>query len=138
MKEMVYSADRIMSVLHSGEYKGYKFCVMNLGTHPTAYVECRLENCNSYGDERLDEICVHGGFTYLGRAYWNKDDKTIYLGWDYAHYMDYAGYEVRFPACMRNMESKKWTTAEIFAEVKDVIEQIIIADKTKADCEVKK
>lgn len=71
MKEMVYSADRIIKVLHNGEYRGHKFAILNLGTHPTAYVECKLDDCNSYGDERLDEISVHCGFTYLGRAYWN-------------------------------------------------------------------
>ena len=125
MKEMVYSSNRICEVLHKGEYKGYKFCIMNLGTHPTAYVECKLENCNSYGDDRLDEISVHGGFTFLGNAYWDKEDKTLYLGWDYAHYMDYAGYELNFPSQMWCEGCKKWTTAEIFEEVKSVIVQLI-------------
>jgi len=124
MKEMIYSANRIAEVLYSGEYKGYKFCIMNLGTHPTAYVECKLEDCNSYTDERLDNISVHGGFTYLGEAYWGKENST-YIGWDYAHYMDYAGYEVMFPAHMRSAENKKWTTAEILEEVKSVIDQLI-------------
>ena len=82
---------------------------MNLGTHPTAYIECKLEDCNSYDDERLDIISVHGGFTYFGESYWNNENNT-YLGWDYAHYMDYAGYEVLFPACIRSDESKKWRT----------------------------
>jgi hypothetical protein len=133
MKEMVYSAERIAEVLHNGEYKDYKFYIMNLGTHPTAYIECKLENCNSHDDERLDKISVHGGFTYLGRAYWNESDKTIYLGWDYAHYMDYAGYEIKFPAHLRSYENKKWTTAEIFEEVKDVIDQLIADKQRKED-----
>ena len=129
MKEMVYSADRFKEVLHSGEYKGYKFCVMSLGTHPTAYVECKLENCNSYNDERLDDISVHCGFTYLGKAYWD-DDGVIYLGWDYAHYCDYAGYEMRLPSHLHT-GGKKWTTAEIFEEVKAVIDQLIAVHPTE-------
>lgn len=124
MKEMIYSAKMKKEVLHSGEYNGHKFCVMNLGTHPTAYIECKLENCNSYGDTRLDAISVHGGFTYLGKAYWDETDKTIYLGWDYAHYMDYAGYETVLPDCLRITENKKWTTGEIYEEVKNVIDQM--------------
>lgn len=131
MKEMIYSANRIKEVLHSGEYKGYKFCIMNLGTHPTAYVECKLENCNSYGDKRLDEISVHGGFTYLDNAYWDETDKTTYLGWDYAHFMDYAGYKLNFLDRMRSKENKKWTTAEIFEEVKHVIDQMSVITRMK-------
>ena len=92
MRETVYSANRICEVLHKGEYKGYKFYIINLGTHPTAYVECKLDGCNSYDDERLDGISVHGGFTFLDFGMWDCDSKNIkFLGWDYAHYMDYAG-----------------------------------------------
>lgn len=130
MKEMIYSANRIKEVLHSGEYKGYKFCILNLGTHPTAYVECKLEDCNSYGDKRLDNISVHGGFTYLGKGFWDKENNT-YLGWDYAHYMDYAGYEENFPAHLRSFDTKKWTTEEVFNEVKSVIDQLIAAHPTE-------
>jgi len=130
MKEMIYSANSIKEVLHSGEYKGYKFCIMNLGTHPTAYVECKLENCNGYEDERFDNISVHGGFTYFGEAYWSEEN-TAYIGWDYAHFMDYAGYEERFPAHLRSVENKKWTTSEIFEEVKSVIDQLITNHPTE-------
>lgn len=130
MKEMVYSANRIKEVLHSGEYKGYKFCILNLGTHPTAYVECKLENCCSYNDERLDNISVHGGFTYFGEGYWDKNEKN-YLGWDYAHYLDYAGYELMFPKSMRSFGNKKWTTSEIYEEVKSVIDQLITVHSTE-------
>ena len=129
MKEMTYHSKRTKEILHRGEYKEHKFCILSLGTHPVAYVECNLEGCGSYGDERLDTVQVHGGFTYYGESYWDKEDETIYLGWDYAHYMDYAGYEVMFPACMRSAESKKWTTAEIFEEVKAVITQLCTIEK---------
>lgn len=60
MKEMIYSAEQKKEVLFSGEYKGHKFCIMNLGTHPTAYVENKIKNLVSYDDDRLYEIDVHG------------------------------------------------------------------------------
>lgn len=123
MKEMIYQAERKLEILHSGIYHGCKFAILNLGTHPTAYIECKLDNCNDYDDVRLDEIDVHGGFTFFGVAFWNKDDKTAYLGWDYAHNMDYAGYEIKFPTSLRSY-GKRWTTAEIYKEVKAVIEQL--------------
>lgn len=125
MKEMVYSVNQTRKILHSGVYKGYMFYILSLGTHPVAYIECKLENCNGYEDERLDDINVHGGFTYFGNGFWDDEDNT-YLGWDYAHFMDYAGYEETFPAHMRTVGNKKWTTAEIFEEVKSVIDQFII------------
>lgn len=124
MKEMIYSANRKAEVLHKGEYLGYKFCIMNLGTHPTAYVECKLDDLTTYGDERLDTIKVHGGFTYLGEAYWDKKDETKYLGWDYAHHMDYAGYSVILPTELQTYGEKRWTTAEIYKEAMFVITQL--------------
>ena len=117
MKEMVYSANRTKEVLHSGEYKGYKFCILSFGTHPTAYVEYNIENCDdsveffmNYYDKKLDNISLSSdGFTFFGKGFWDKENNT-YLGWDYAG---------------KNSKNKKWTTAEIFEEVKSVIDQLI-------------
>lgn len=43
MKEMIYG-ERMGNpdVLYSGEYRGHKFAILNLGTHPTAYVEDKI------------------------------------------------------------------------------------------------
>lgn len=132
MKEMQYTAKRKLEVLYSGEYQGHKFTILNLGTHPTAYVECKFDNCNSYDDDRLDAISVHGGFTYFDRAYWDKEDDTTYLGWDYAHYADYAGYEVNFPIDLRS-NGRKWTTNEIYEEVKSVITQLSTLEEKEGE-----
>ena len=121
---MIYSTERKREILYDGVYEGHRFAILNLGTHPTAYVECRLENCFNYEDKRLDDIQVHGGFTYFNRSYWDEPDDILYLGWDYAHFDDYAGYEMNFPSELRS-NSKRWTTQEIFDEVKSVIEQLI-------------
>ena len=130
MKEMIYSAKRKKEVLFSGEYKGHKFCIMNLGTHPTAYVENKIINLCSYDDERLDKIEVHGGFTYFGDSYWDETDKTIYLGWDYGHCWDYAGYYELY-WFSDSIEYKRWTTTEIYEEVKSVIEQLIPIEESE-------
>ena len=125
MKEMVYQAERKLEILFEGEYLDHKFVILNLGTHPTAYVECKIPNCNGYDDKRLYDIQVHCGFTYFGDlSHLNKPYKLMYLGWDYAHCGDYAGYYMKYPE-MCVLGEKQWTTIEIYEEVKSVIEQLI-------------
>ena len=124
MKEMVYMPNNIKEVLHEGTYLDHKFVILNLGMHPTAYVECKIENCRRYMDERLDDVRVHGGFTYFGQPHWTDEDKTVYLGWDYGHAGDFAGYYLKYPE-WEILGEKKWTTKEIYHEVKIVIEDLI-------------
>lgn len=122
MKQMEYSATQKYEVLHCGEYKGYKFYILNLGFHPTAYVEDKL-NIGSY--EKADDfVDVHCGFTYYGKL---KSDlsETRYLGWDYAHCGDYSGTYEFYPDIYVDCDDKKWTTEEIFEQVKSAIEQFI-------------
>ena len=116
---MIYSLIREVKVLYKGEYKNYKFCIVSLGTHPTAYVECKLDNCKSYYDKRILDVKVHGDFTYMGEAYWDTEDQTTYLGWDYSHDGDYC---TLLPF---TVFEKRWTTQEIYDQVKSVIEQLI-------------
>ena len=129
MTEMAYTSKRSQTVLHEGIYNGYKFYILSLGTHPVAYVECKLKKCCSYNDERLDDVCVHGGFTYYGEVMWATLDNKKFLGWDYAHYGDYVGYEQLLPSQYRN-GGKKWTTEEIYEEVKYAIEGLEMVRKT--------
>lgn len=82
----------------------------------------------NYDDERLDNIAVHGGFTFFGKSHWDSNDTTSYLGWDYSHLGDYAGYFETYPSIFSVYESKKWTTSEIFEEVKSVINQFLEAN----------
>ncbi len=122
MKEMVYQKDRKTEVLYSGTYKGYDFYIMNLGTHPTAYVDVsnnQLLNGKYYGKIDID---VHGGLTYSADHLVIDTGLIIgwFIGWDYAHFSDYSGL---FPEELQTQ--KKWTTKEIFEDVKSVIEQCI-------------
>ena len=123
MKEMKCQKYRIIDVLHSGEYKGRKFAILNLGVHPTAYVELKaveVQKSSNYDDYDLN---VHGGFTFLGEAYWNKEDKSKYIGWDYAHCDDFSGIYIDDNFWHWKQNTKQYSTQEIFEEVKSVIDQ---------------
>ena len=73
-----------------------------------------------------------------------QDVDGKFIGWDYAHAGDYTGYfgEERWKAL--EMDGKKWTTQEIFEEVKDAcyqlkqLEEESPADKMFEELEYKK
>lgn len=108
MKPMIYSTNKVRETLYKGTHDGYDFEIISFGYHPCAYVT--LPKDHKYTDEDYDEIDidVHGGLTY-------KILNTI--GWDYGHCYDYSPL---YEQCT----DKKWTTEEIFEEVKDVIRQL--------------
>ena len=125
MKEMEYFNERLNSpiLLTEGFYKGYKYYILNLGSFPTAYVEVPRGHPDWFKDFDEVPILCNWGLTY-GRNYlrgFNSGEWTI--GWDYAHCTDYMGGDED----TRNL--KKWTTREIFEEVKDVINQLIKRNK---------
>ena len=126
MEEMVYSRNNIRKVLAHERYKGYEFVILNLGTHPTAYVNVPVGH-PAYGKNYNElDIYVHGGLTY-GSDYLVIDTDELngwWIGWDYAHYDDYHGFETSLPVYLRD-HGKKWTTGEILSDVVDVIEQLI-------------
>lgn len=125
-KEMKYQFDRKIEVLDTGYCLGLLYYILNLGTHPTAYI--KIPKNHKYYKKEYDEIDidVHGGLTYSKEHLWISETERIegwFIGWDYAHYMDYAGYEEKLPTNVRT-GGKKWTTEEIFKEVKEACYQI--------------
>lgn len=127
MKKMIYSSKPKREILYEGKYNGYQFYILNFGIHPTAYIEIPKEH-KLYGkqfekiyDMGID-INVHGGLTYSDSKLLGNEN-SWFIGWDYAHYLDYEGYEIDLPLELRT-GGKKWTTEEIFEEVKIAIEQI--------------
>lgn len=120
MKEMEYKKNRILDILHTGTFEGRKFVILSLGHHPTAYVEVRDYEPQGYNEYDLN---VNGGATYFGKAHWDKEDNSTYVGWDYAHCEDFSGIWID-----RENEYvfvlKKWTTQEIFEEVMIAIKQL--------------
>ena len=102
-------------ILYCGEFNNHEFAIANQGDHPCAYVENKL-NVTSYDDELIWDVYVHGSLTYCDKSYWN-DSKKTFLGWDYAHWGDYSELSL----CG---EGKRYTTEEIYEDVKSVIKQL--------------
>lgn len=80
-------------------------------------------------DYHENDIDCHGGLTY-GRDYLSAVDTERangkwYIGWDYDHYGDYTSNPfINMFGIYRECE-KRWTTEEIVAECKNVINQIV-------------
>jgi len=132
IKPMIYQTERKMELLHTDKYKNYKYYILNLGTHPTAYIAIPKGH-KLYGQDYNDiyDICdidVHGGLTYSNHNLMGIDSEDWFIGWDYAHYNDYCGYEEIMPESIRTY-GKKWTTEEIIKECENAIEQIINLEK---------
>ena len=129
-KQMIYQPEKIFEVLCQGKYEDYQFYIMNLGTHPTAYIEVPITN-KLFGktyDEIYEmgvDIDVHGGLTYSRNHLFGGEKYKWFIGWDYAHAGDYAGYSEKYPSLSRlSIYDKKWTTEEIFDDVVKAIHQI--------------
>ena len=122
-KEMVYkSTIQAPELLAAGAYKHYLYAVTSMGSHPCAYVQIP-EGHPLYKaelDALEDAIVCHGGVTYTGdRAEGVRDlpPDGFWIGWDYAHYGDHLGY-------YHGLGGLQWTTEEIVAECKAVIDQL--------------
>lgn len=124
IKEMVYQINRLNPPerIASGEYKGFWYYVLNLGTHPCAYIDVTETELNSVDYCNIDVAC-HGGLTYSRQYLATVDKKGWFIGWDYAHYGDFVGYEMLYPDLQSN--DKKWTTEKVVKECKDVIDRVI-------------
>lgn len=122
-KEMIYTENRKIELLYNNIYKGFHYYILNLGTHPTAYVEIPKEHYlyqESYIDiEEYYSIDVHGGLTYSDDSLRIGENTTLmntwFIGWDYAHCDDYS---------VLYGKGKKWTTSEIIKDCENVIKQI--------------
>lgn len=129
MKEMKYQSQFKSEVLDTGFCFGLLYYIMNLGTHPTAYI--KIPNDHKLYGKSCEEIYnkvdieVHGGITYAEEGIYadNKEVQGWFIGWDYAHCYDYMGYEEKLPVNLRS-GGKKWTTEEIFKEVREACYQI--------------
>lgn len=127
IKPMEYSQNKKREILDSGKCCNYNYYILNLGAFPTAYIE--IPTTHKLYSKHYDniDIDVHGGLTYSKNYLWIDDEKELkdswFIGWDYAHYDDYLGYEEMYPIEMQT-EGKKWTTEEIQKEVMNVCKQL--------------
>ena len=122
---MEYRKKETILVLKKGKYKGFDYFILSLGIYPTAYV--RIPKQHKYYKKDYEDIpiSVHGGLTFSGRDFTFNPitlKESWWIGWDYIHAGDFRGYSIDKKIGQKN---KKWTTEEIFEDVKDVIIQII-------------
>ena len=128
MKEMKYQSQFKSEVLDTGFCFGLLYYIMNLGTHPTAYIRIPKGH-KLYGktDEKIyQEVDVHGGIKYKNDSITIENNQKIdgwFIGWDYGHYGDYMGIEELVPMEFR-IGGKKWTTQEIYKELREACYQI--------------
>jgi hypothetical protein len=126
VKEMEYTPKQVRILLDRGNYKGFNYYILNLGYHPTAYIE--MPKGSKYYEKEMEDIDldVHGGVTYADDHLYISENERLegwFAGWDYAHYGDYGGYEEMMPERFR-VGGKKWTTSEILEEVKHAIDML--------------
>lgn len=121
IREMEYKNKHDVALLDSGKCFGYDYYIISLGTHPTAYI--KIPSCSSIYKKTYDEIykmgyClpVNGGLTYSNNQLCITPINELdwYIGWDYAHYGDFFGFDLNF---QKLASGKKWTTKEIKKEV---------------------
>ncbi len=123
-RQPCYLTDRGCDLLLSGSYDGYEFWILDLHSHPTAYVRVpKGHPCyrkRFMKDDEIDCIGCHGGITYSEDRLHvvDRELKGWFIGWDYAHWGDHLGWETF------DEFGKRWTTEEIFDDVKDVIRQL--------------
>ena len=105
-----------LKVVMEGDYRGRHFVI---GAHctgnPNAYLEVEETDAIKVEAERYDYYDgglsrVNGGSTYYGEAYWDKEDKRTYVGWDYGHCHDYS-------AMCPQIGGKKWDLIDILMEI---------------------
>ena len=132
MKQMIYCSDAKRELLYTDTYKGFVYYIMNLGTHPTAYIEIPKDHeFFGKGYNQIYDICdidVHGGLTYSADHLLGVKEDSWFIGWDYAHAGDYCGYYKKFDEYGLSYDKyneKKWTTEEIIEDCKRGINSIL-------------
>ena len=72
------------------------------------------------------DLDVNGGVTYSNEGLNISENQRIegwFVGWDYAHYGDYTGFNLIYPDEYVYWR-KKWTTREIYEEVRQACYQL--------------
>lgn len=139
--EMVYSNIHKCTPIAAGVYLNIPYVVLNLGTHPCAYI--RIPDDSTYanmGYENIPLYSPHGGLTFMSNKgmvigvtdntklpilYFDDTDSDklipnrdntivlhgIWIGWDYCHGGDY------YCTINGSQRGHKWDTDSILDEV---------------------
>lgn len=132
MEEMTYEPEmHDAKILYKGEFRGIDYLIVSYGTHPCCYV--RIPLGNKYYNTDFDKIDIdcHGGVTYA-QFHDFGFGKNYYIGWDYAHFNDYTGFQMLLSKINKitkiqypdKLLGKKWTVFEMIKECQYVIRQI--------------
>lgn len=103
---------------------GFEYIITSLGSHPCAYVVIGKEH-PLYEVDLVNHLgVVHGGVTYCEKSLSPVislfDEKWI-IGWDYAHYDDFVGYNFEHDD-WGNVKGKMWTVDEIMKDVQLMVD----------------
>ena len=132
MKQMEYGKSIETEVLYHGVVDDFECAIVNIrGSHPCAYINVPKSVLDKYEKPELDDekwfADCHGGFTYASpeAPYGVSEEDGFWLGWDYAHWGDYAcvvvNGKVIFPP---KPDEKLWTTAEVLENIVDTIHSL--------------
>lgn len=124
------SGMKAIKIITAGEYKGLQYAVVSDGNYPRCYTECSETFYKNTDHEKID-LHPHGEMTYMGRfndlrAFFHipKYVSKFCIGWDYGHYGDWIG---RYEDVINRIEkNRKWTTRELVADCKKMIDQYLI------------
>jgi len=130
MKEMEYNYDKrkTSDILHEGECLGIPFMIINCRhDHPCAYLKVPEGSKYVGMDYTKIPLECHGGITYAGEYPLpvedpNKMPKGYWIGWDYNHLGDFSAIRSHYGW---GTLGKKWTTKEVYDELKEVALQFV-------------
>lgn len=113
----------MFETIAKGKHSGYEFFILWFSSHPNAYIKIPKDHLYYKKDyTSIDDKClVHGGFSFSG-AYLDKRHGLPdgwYLGWDYAHSIDF----VNLPN--RRLNGFRWTVKSVERDCKEIIDSII-------------
>lgn len=135
--EMEYVSELLPAplILEHSEYKGYEYYITSIGPHPCCYVEIPVEH-EFYRDRKIGSLSIpcHGGITYTGHLeHIGPESNKLFIGWDYAHCMDYTGWFLEHPELAPHFWSQhKWTTEELVQECREVIDYLAVMESGTA------
>lgn len=113
----------MVETIKKGEHSDFEFFILWFSSHPNAYI--KIPKSHPYYKKDYREIdnkyLVHGGFTFSGKDLDNRYGlpEGWYLGWDYAHSMDF----INLPS--HQLNGFRWTIKDIEKECKEVIDELI-------------
>lgn len=118
----LYSDVRFERIIEKGEYRGHKYLIRSLGSHPCAYVTVNVTNCD------FDDL--DGGLDVNYKSWeWSRfqgmEGSESWIGWDYGHAGDYN------PEFCE--DGRKYTTDDLRADCRKTIDELIRRFESKTE-----